>query len=281
MVKISVIILNFKTKDLTIRCIESVKKSDYKNIEIIVVDNNSEDGLSEALNKSKDVIFIPNDKNAGFSGGNNLGIKKALKSGADYIFILNPDTEVEKNTISNLISKMEAKDVDIASPKIYFHGSKKIWYGGGEIDQLNVLGSHGGMDQIDNGQYDQMNETDLATGAAMMIKKEVFEKIGLFDERYFLYYEDADFCFRAKKVGFKIMYIPEAVVYHENAQSTGLGSSLQDYYITRNRMLFAAKFLPFRTKFALFREALRNLNINARRKALFDFMIGNLGKGSI
>lgn len=281
MKKVAVVILNYKLKDQTLKCIESVNKSSYENIQIIVVDNASKDGLGEDVKDFPDVEFIASSINTGYTGGNNLGVNKALSDGADYIFILNPDTEVEKDTISKLVKGLEKYSCGIAGPKIYFAQSKKIWYAGGVFDKANVIGLHRGVDEEDSGQYDHPMETDFVSGAAILIKKEVFKKIGLFDERYFLYYEDSDFCFRAKDKSFKIMYIPDAVVSHANAQTTGLGSPLQDYYIIRNRMLFAAKFLPFRTRFALLREALKNLGNPARRLALFDFLIGNFGKGSL
>ena len=280
MKKVFVIILNFKVKKLALRCIESVKKSTYKNTEIILVDNDSDDGIEEDVKKF-DIYFIQTGKNMGYSGGNNAGIKKALKSGADYIFILNPDTTIESDCIENIINGIEDNKADIAGPKIYFDGSKKIWYAGGIFDKENVIGSHRGVDEMDRGKYDIPEETDFVTGAAMMVKRELFDKIGLLDERYFLYYEDADFCERAKIAGFKVFYIPDAVVNHENAVSSGLGSPLQDYYITRNRMLYASKFLTPRTRFALFREALRNFGNPVRRLALWDFLTGNLGKGSL
>jgi GT2 family glycosyltransferase len=278
MQKITVIILNFKVKEQTLKCIDSVKKSTYKNIEIIVVDNNSSDGIEEAV-KELGVQFIQTGANLGYTGGNNIAIKKALSSGADYIFILNPDTIVDKKCLENLSNALKVSNVGIVGPKIYFSDSKKIWYAGGILDKANVIGSHRGVDEIDNGQYDEEIETDFVSGAAMLVKREVFEAIGLFDDRFFLYYEDNDLCQRARLKEFKIMYIPSAVVYHANAQSTGLGSPVQDYYITRNRMLFASKFLPLRTRFALFREALRNTGSPMRRLALFDFLTGNLGKG--
>jgi len=280
MKKVFVIILNFKVKELALRCIESVKKSTYKNTEIILVDNDSDDGIEEDVKKF-DIDFIQTGKNMGYSGGNNAGIKKALKSGADYIFILNPDTVVDKDCIRHLVDGAEKYKAGIVGSKIYFNGSKKIWYAGGIFDKENVIGSHRGVDEMDRRKYDIPEETDFVTGAAMMVKRELFDKIGLLDERYFLYYEDADFCERAKRAGFKVFYIPDAVVNHENAASSGLGSPLQDYYITRNRMLYASKFLPMRTKFALFREALRNFGNPVRRLAFWDFITGNLGKGSL
>lgn len=281
MKKVSVVILNYRVADLTLECILSVQKSTYENIEIIVVDNNSEDGIGKRLEKFPEVTFIQSEDNLGYSGGNNLGIKKALANGADYILILNSDAKVEKDAISKLVDLADSNAGDILGPKILFPDKETIWYAGGVFDKNNVLGKHRGVDEKDNGQYDRTEETDYVTGAALFVKREVFDKIGLFDEKYFLYYEDSDFCFRARNEGFKIMYTPQAVVYHENAQSTGLGSHLQDYYITRNRMLFASKFLSFRTKFALLREGLKNIGNATRRKALIDFLTGKFGKGDI
>lgn len=281
MKQVTVIILNYKTKKLTLECINSVKKSSYKNIEIIIVDNNSEDGLEDEIKKLSQISFIQTGENLGYTGGNNIGIKKALMLNSDYIFILNSDTELEKNAIENLIRVGEKDDnYGIIAPKILFADKKTVWFAGGVFDKKNILGSHKGVDQMDEGQFNVEMETDYVTGAAIFVKKEVIDKIGLFDERYFLYYEDSDFCTRAKNVGFKIIYAPKAVVYHENAKSTGLGSSLQDYFITRNRMLYASKFSDFKTKFALLREAVKNIFIPARRLALYDYLLDNFGKGS-
>ena len=284
-------ILNYKVKEQALKCIDSVKKSTFKNLDIILVDNNSEDGIGEEFKDDREVTFIQNSVNSGYSGGNNLGIGEALRIKDDYIFVLNPDTTIEKDTIGNLVEGMEKLGADLASPKIYFASdseqkssahfakSKRIWYAGSNFDFANVLGQHRGVNEEDKGQYNEPVETEGITGGAFMAKESVFDKIGLFDGRYFLYYEDADLSLRAKKAGFKIMYIPSAVVFHKNAQSTGLGSPLQDYFITRNRMLFAKKFLPFRTRFALLREALRNLGNPMRRLALWDFLAGNFGRG--
>ncbi len=281
MEKIAVVILNYKVKDLTLKCVRSVLNSSYKDLQIIVLDNNSGDGLEEGLPKKNNLTFMQTGENLGYSGGNNVGIKKALEEKNEYVFILNPDTYIEKNTIRVLLEKSKEHSSDISSPKIYFANSKIIWYAGGEFDSENVLGSHIGVDQKDEGQFDKDLEVDFATGAAIFVRAKVFEKIGIFDVRYFLYYEDTDFCLRAKKAGFKIMYVPQALIFHDNAKSTGLGSSLQDYYITRNRLLLASKFLPFRTRLALIREALRNLRNSAKRKAFIDFLLCKFGKGSL
>lgn len=280
MKKVAVVILNFKVKDETLACIQSVQQSSYSNLDIVVVDNNSEDGLEEEAKKIPKVHYIQNQKNLGYSGGNNIGINYALKNHADFIFILNPDTTVDPYCIEICTKAMEDLEVGIVGPKIMFADKKTLWYAGGILDLGNVLGKHRGVDEEDKGQYDTIEETDFASGGACFIGSEVFKKTGFFDEKYFLYYEDSDFNLRAKKAGFKILYVPQAVVYHANAQSTGLGSKLQDYYITRNRLLFASKFSTLRTRFALFREAIRNIFNPVRRMAFFDFLLGNFGKGS-
>lgn len=280
MKKVGVVILNYKVVEQLLKCVKSVKNSSHKELEIIVVDNASNDNSEQKLSGDKEVIFIQNEKNLGYTGGNNVGIKRALEIGCDYVFILNPDTQIDRSAISRMLALGEETGSGIIGPKIYFQNPKKIWYAGGIFDRLNVIGSHRGVDEKDVGQYDEEEATDFVTGAAMFVKKEVFEKIGLFDDKYFLYYEDSDFCFRAKQAGFEVVYYPTAVVYHANAASTGLGSSLQDYFISRNRLLFASKFLPLRTRFALFREALVNITNPNRRLALWDFLTGNLGQGS-
>ena len=280
MKKVAVVILNFKVKDEVIECVQSVESSTYKNVEIIVVDNNSDDGIDEAIKKFAEVDFIQNQENLGYTGGNNMGIKRALYKKADYVFILNPDTVIEKRSIENLVKVADKGDGGICGPKILFGDKETIWYGGGIIDLDNILGIHRGMDEKDKGQYDRVEETEFVSGAAMFIKAQVFNKIGFFDNQYFLYLEDMEFCFRAKKEGVGIIYIPQAIVYHKNAKSTGLGSPLQDYYISRNRLLFAFKYLSWRKRLVLLKHIILTSYFSTRRQALTDFLIGNLGKGS-
>lgn len=279
MSSVGIIILNYKVANEALKCIRSVQESDYPNYQIYVVDNNSGDEIEQNV-RNLNVKFIQNRDNLGYAGGNNVGIKKAIEDQMDYILVLNPDTQITLTTISKMVSCIEKANVGIVGPKIYFEGTKKIWFAGGKFDKQNVLGSHIGVDESDLGQYDQLRKVDFITGAAIMIKTQVFKDIGLFDERYFLYLEDVDFCYRAKLKGYPSYYQPSALVYHQNAKSTGLGSNLQNYFITRNRMLFAKKFLSFRTLLALFREAISNLGDPVRRLAIFDFLIGKFGKGS-
>lgn len=280
MKRVGIVILNYKVADDTIQCIRSIQKSQYKDFFIVVVDNASGDDIEKRLKSFPDVVFMQSKENSGYTGGNNLGIKEALRRGAELVFILNPDTYVEFECIGNCVAGLDKTGAGIVAPKILFDDKKTIWYAGGRFDFANVIGHHLGVDKVDRGQYEKVQETDYSSGAAMLVSRQVFAKIGFFDEKFFLYYEDSDFCFRAKQAGFKVIYIPKAVVYHKNAHSTGLGSSLQDYYITRNRMLFASKFLSFRTRFALFREAVKNLGNATRRLALRDYLLGKFYQGS-
>ncbi|HLB60205.1 MAG TPA: glycosyltransferase family 2 protein [Patescibacteria group bacterium] len=307
---IAIVIVTHNGWEDTLDCLRSIAhlEKDGVSLSVVHVDNHSEkfeirnskfETIITSL-KSKQICFenIRLNSNRGFSGGNNEGIKKALENGADYVMLLNNDTVVHKDLVMNLTRAAEEKsDAGITGPKIYFaegyeyHHSryglkergKVIWYAGGMIDWDNVYLSHRGVDEVDRGQYDREEETGFITGCCMFVKREVFEKVGFLDERYFLYLEDADFCIRAKKKGFLTWYIPHAVLWHRNAQSTGKpGSPLHVYYQTRNRLLFGMNYAPLRTKFALIRESMKLLREGGvRRKAVTDYFTGRMGKGSI
>lgn len=290
--KVAIVILNYKGLANTLECIDSVKRSVIKSsTQIIVVDNNSQDNSIKNLKKVKDINLIINNDNLGYSGGNNVGIKFALKSGADYICILNNDTIVDKSVQENLIKSTDLQT--ISSPKIYFQAGfefhknkykekelgKVIWYAGGQIDWNNIVGLHRGVDEVDRGQYDKTEQVEFATGACIFAPAAVFNKIGFFDEKYFLYLEDMDFCVRAKRQGFKIIYQPKAVIWHKNAASAGgSGSKLQDYYITRNRLLFAFRYAKVQTKIAVFKQILSQYRDTTKKNALLDFLMMRFGK---
>ncbi|MBI3443207.1 glycosyltransferase family 2 protein [Candidatus Woesebacteria bacterium] len=306
--KVSVIILSWNRKDDTLETINSLAKSNIRDfvLEIYVVDNGSTDGSEIAIKKLLAKIGSPpslltrmtelND-NLGFAGGNNVGIRYALKHGADYVMILNNDTVVSPSLIVRTVELLQKNTrVGLVSPKIYFakgfefhkerykekDKGRVIWYGGGKIDWDNVYGSGRGVDEVDNGQYDRMQETDFATGTCMFITRKALEEVGMFDEKYFMYYEDTDLSVRAKRAGFKVIYVPEAVVWHKVAQSSAIGSELNDYFTARNRMLFGMKYASLRTKLALFRQSI-NLLLNGRKWekiGIKDFYLGKFGKGS-
>lgn len=291
--KVALVVLNYKRLGDTLEFLSSASHLKTKGfiLETIVVDNGSEDGSQEALSKLKNIQFLETNENLGFSGGMNVGIRHALKRGATYIIIINNDTICDQDLIINLMKG--TKKFDIISPKIYFAKGyefhkdrykqgqlgKVVWYAGGKIDWENVIGIHLGVDDVDNGQFSKSHQIDFATGCCMLISKTVFEKNGFLDEDYFLYLEDLDFCVRAKKTGFKIGFEPDAILWHRNASSIGgSGSTLQNYYIFRNRLIFASKYASFKTKLALVKHILSKANDRTIRKALLDFILHKYGR---
>lgn len=301
--KICVVILNWNRKNDTEECIKSVlgcKHSTF-SLEVVVVDNGSTDGSETRLKNidSRGVPFeiIPNGENLGYAGGNNVGIRHALNHEADFVLILNNDTIVDDNFLEELVrsSKRHPK-IGIFTPKIYFAKGfefhrdkykpdqlgKVIWSAGGRIDWKNVYGQNIGVDEIDRGQFNKEEKVDFATGAAMFVKASVFKEIGLFDENYFMYMEDVDFSIKATLSGWGIIYVPKAILWHKVARSSAIGGDLNDYYIHRNRMLFALKHAPLRSKIAVMRESVRLLlnGRNWQRKGVRDFYLCRFGEGS-
>lgn len=296
MQSVFVSIIDFNGRDNTVDCLNSLSKINQAgfDLSILVINNFPQVKLSLPSFPNLKIKVIENKENLGFAGGHNVGIKYALKNGADSVVILNNDTVVDKNLIAELVT---ADDAGIVAPKIYFAKGfefhkdrykdedlgKVIWFAGGKMDWANVIGHHRGVDDIDHGQYDKEEQIEFASGCCILIKREVFERVGLFDEKYFLYYEDNDLCQRAIKKGYRIMYKPKAFMWHRNAGSVGgSGSKLQDYYITRNRMLFGMKFAPLRSKMSLIRESLKLLLAGRawQKRGILDFYIGRFGKGS-
>ena len=302
MLNVFVSILNYNGEKDTLSCLKSLDEINVKdfNFNVIVLDNGSKEifKCNEKAYQNFKLSVTRSEKNLGFSGGQNLNIRHALENNADYIVIMNNDVILDKNLLVELLEVFqEKKDCGMTSPKIYFakgyefHKDRYkenelgnvIWYAGGEMDWKNIIGFHRGVDEVDKGQFEKLEETDFASGCCVMVKKDVFEKIGFFDERYFLYYEDNDFSQRAKTSGFRIYLQPKAKLWHLNAGSAGgSGSLLQDYYITRNRLIFGFKYAPLRAKLALFRESIKFLFTGRvwQKRAVSDFYINRLGKGS-
>src|SRR3989344_693812 len=271
-----IIILQYNNPQDTIRCLNSVKELGYTNYDVIIVDNGSgvnpvksrkagapkelfdgvkyvstiedrveNEGNSNSYTKYK---ILSTKYNLGYSGGNNVGIKYALERGADYIFILNPDTTIEKNILTKLIETAESDpQIGILGPAID-EGDKTTY--GGKIEWLKPELSHLVVEPLSilSGSTTKY----YIPGAAMLIKKAVVEKNGLLDECYFLYFEDADYCLRAQKAGYKLAIVPETTVYHRPSSSTKtLGAPLLLHYHYRNAHLFNWKNGPLWARFAL------------------------------
>jgi len=300
--KVAIIIINFNGEEDTAQCLRSLEALNFpkENLLTVVVDNGSKKKLelSKTTLASGNIKVLDAGENLGFAGGNNFGIRYAIENGADYVMLLNNDTYVEKNLVKELLSAFQAEsNVGIIAPKIYFakgfefHKNnyreedlgKVFWYAGGIMDWENVIGRHRGVDEVDHGQYERIEDTDFATGCCFFTSVEVLQRVGFLDERLFLYYEENDLCQRVKQYGYRILYAPKAILWHKNAQSTGgSGSALQDYFITRNRLWFGMRYASLRARIALIRESIKLL-ISGRKwqkVGVLDFFLRKFGKGS-
>ncbi len=273
--KVSIIILNWNGQKDTIDCLKSLEYLNYPDFEIILVDNGSTDESvsnfkSQIPNFKNKISLIENKENLGFSAGNNAGIKYALGKKTDYVLLLNNDTIVESEFLKELVGVGEqnsqptadqpkAEKIGILGPKIYFFDDpQRIWFAGGKFNWISGS-SHIGFGEIDDGQYEISKKVSFITGCAMLIKKEVFEKIGFLDERFFLYYEDTDFCLRAKKRGFKCVFVPRAKIFHkiplENLKNKlsgaagRIGAPSVHYYHHRNVLMLIQNNAPLPIRF--------------------------------
>lgn len=212
---------------------------DHNDTEVIVVDNGSANNEAETIaSRYANVKCIRSERNLGFAGGNNLGISHAQ---GKYLFFVNNDTEVSMDDIERLINRIETSEhIGIVCPKIrFFYGDRHIQYAGfTPMSRITCRNRGIGYDEADIGQYDTPRQTAFAHGAAMMVKRNTIDKVGLMPECYFLYYEEMDWSMMMKRNGYQIWYEPSATVYHKESQSTGANSPLKTYYLTRNRLLF-------------------------------------------
>lgn len=210
-------------------------------------------------------------KNKGYAHGINVCLEKALKKELTQFCIINNDTYFNELFVQRVISSLEKHPDSIIGGKIYYASGfeyhkqrytknelgKIIWYAGGTIDWNNVYTHHIGVDEVDTGQFDTIKKTDFITGCLTCFDKTVLDSIGYWDAEYFLYYEDTDFCERAKRKGITLYYDPSIILWHKNAQSTdGSGSELHEHYQNKNRVRFGLKYAPLRTKMHLLKNAI-------------------------
>ena len=242
-IKISIITINYNGLKDTCELIESLPLED-QSIEVIVVDNASkEDEASIISSRYPQVKVIRSEQNLGFAGGNNLGIKAAQ---GKYLFFINNDVILKPQTsdIRHLISRLETDDkIGAVCPKIRFAwGDKPIQFAGyTPLSRYTMRNRSIGFGETDKGQYDTAHSTSYAHGAAMMVKREAIEKVGLMPECYFLYYEEFDWSMMFTRSGYSIWYEPACTIYHKESQTTGQNSPLKTYYLTRNRLLFVKR----------------------------------------
>ena len=187
---VAVVLLNWNNAHFTAPCIRSLQTSDYSNMHVMVVDNGSEDGSPEALrNDFPDATLIRNGQNLGFAAGNNVGIRAALEMGAEYVLILNNDTEVDSKLIGELVAACEGdRSIGISTAKMYFmNPSNVIWFAGSKVNLWTGSCKHVGYGETDHGQFDALTEPGFATGCCFLVRAELVKKLGGFEEGFFIY----------------------------------------------------------------------------------------------
>jgi len=223
--RVAVVILTWNGRALTMECLESLESVRTPDTHIIVVDNASNDGTAAAIRERYEarVEVIENESNLGFAAGNNVGMRHALAAGAEFVLLLNNDTAVDPHFLDELLRPMlEDTEIGIAVPKIYYYTPPdRIWFAGGEVFLARGTARHVGIRQRDAGQFDEPRDTDYATGCALLARAGLIARVGLLDTSYVAYFEDADFCMRARRAGYRIRYVPSAKVWHKISASTG------------------------------------------------------------
>ena len=298
--RIAFVTLHYKNLDDTLALLMSLLKAtipEKHEVKFYVVDNENSKDLKAELHKNfPDVDLLVSPTNLGFAAGNNLGLRQAINDGAQILVTINNDTFVGRDFIKQIIkSPIDDNSVGAVGGLIYFAPGfefaknytqsdlgRVVWYAGGNFDWNNILGSNAHVDEVDHGQFKKPEDTDFVTGALLITKAKVLKKVGLFDEKYFMYLEDVDLSHRMKLAGYRLIFDPKIKMWHEVGQSSGIGSPLNDYFITRNRLYFGFKFAKLRTKLALFREAFRKIfsGTPAQRRAVSDFISGKMEQGT-
>jgi hypothetical protein len=257
--KIAIIVLNWNGKQDTLACLESLTKLIYLNFEVIVVDNGSTDGSAAAIRKDfPKFLLIENDENYGFAEGNNIGIRKAMQHGAELFFLLNNDTIVAADILDRFVAMFDScQEAGILGAKIYlFEQKQTIDHLGGMWNSKTATFEFIGKHQTDNGQWQNPQELDYVCGAGLILTRKVIDAIGYLDPRFFLIWEESDYCFRSRRAGFKVVTCPEAKIWHKVSASFVGGKPHSTYFWWRNRLLWIEKNCSFLERMSLYLRVL-------------------------
>lgn len=241
--RVAIVILCYNGLADTLACLRSLHALDDPEgaIELVVVDNASVDGTPEAVHRAYPrVTVIETGANLGYAAGNNVGLRYALERGHDYALLLNNDTEVASDFLRRLVEAVEdVPTIGAAGPLIYYAEEPDlIWSAGGIVEWQRGLSRMRGNGERDRGQYTQMCEIDFASGCALLMRRSALERVGLLDERFFMYYEETEWCARLARAGMCTVYVPQARLWHKIPVADRIDKPYVAYYMTRNRLLF-------------------------------------------
>lgn len=260
MTHIAIITVVYKNYSILTDFLQSLGKQSNKNFRLFIADSSPE--RKEIKTEGTEMSVIPID-NKGYAHGVNIGIKKAKEFGLERYCVINDDVFFKENFIERLSKTFDEHSNTLFGGKIYyapgyeFHKDryakedigKVLWYAGGTVNWAHATTGHRGVDEVDRGQFDTVEQTEFITGCLTCFDQKVVDQIGYWDEEYFLYYEDADYCERSKRNNIPLLYIPELKIWHKNAQSTdGSGSELHQKLQKKAQLRFSNKFAPWRTK---------------------------------
>jgi GT2 family glycosyltransferase len=292
--RVGAVVVTYRSEPFVGACISALQRSTIP-IDIVVVDNGSDDRTVEVIRREHPGVTVVEQDNRGFAAGNNRGLDVLRRNGAAYAFLINPDAVVESDCAERLAAWMaDRSNVGIVSPKVHFPDGKTIWFGGATIDWATGDTPQRGNGQPDTGQFDTAEPMERACGAAMLVRMEAAARVGPMPEEYFLYFEETDWSRRFIAAGYELYYVPAAVCRHAVSSSTGRESALYRYYMTRNNMLFMSRYggehwPAYRS--AMVRRSLRSIGYCFRhpgRRALThawvtlrghtDFLLGRFGR---
>lgn len=292
---VHVIILTWNQKELTDACLASMRAVTYGNYRIVVVDNGSVDDSVDFLRaKYPEAIYLETGSNLGFSGGNNVGIKYALEDGAEWVYLLNNDTEVDPRFLDEVmtIAQTDSKIGIVGSTCFYFEPADIIWFAGAHADWLTGDMIDPRVGKTMPATLPVMEDVDETAGAGMLVRRAVIDQVGLLDPAFFIYFEETDWCQRTKRAGWRVVWAPLSKVWHKVSMTFGELSPEMTYLMTRNRWLFMRKNAPNFPLFAMHyfarftKRALafqRSGQAPLRRAtfiAMFDAVRNNYGRGS-
>lgn len=243
--KIAAVVVNYNGKEVTLQAVASLRRMTYPNFDLVVLDNASTDGSMEALNHAyPDLLQVRVEVNEGASGGYASAFRWAMERDYDYVLLLNNDIEVEPDMLSRLVDVAESDSrIGCVGPKCYFHGDRqRLWSAGGILQFRESVTRERGYGEIDRGQYDQDEEVDYVNGCAILIRRAAAEAAGLWDALFYIRVDDADFCTRIKRHGFRCMYAHRAVLYHMVAYTTGGYTSGRNFQFGRSAAIYVRRY---------------------------------------